>query len=75
MVCVTHIIRELWSEGYVSHDWLDLCLPTAALGRVDARVGGFPFGDERSLDWREPIDSWFFEVAQRVFAAVRYGAR
>lgn len=69
VVCVTHIIRELETEGSVAHDWLDLCLTTGALGRIDPRVND---DESPAPELLEPIDSWFVEVAQRVFDSVRF---
>jgi hypothetical protein len=72
VVCKTTIVRES-DDLRTAHDWIDLCLPTGALGRADARVGAYPFGDEeRSLDWRRPIDEWPFGVARRIFKAVPF---
>lgn len=68
VVCVSHVIRETVVD-VTPHDWLDLCLPMGALERVDDRIGGYPFGEDRSLDWREPIDAWFFRIASNVFEA------
>ena len=68
VVCVSHVIREIGAD-VTPHDWLDLCLPTGALGRVDDRIGGYPFGEDQSLEWRAPIDAWFFRIAANVFEA------
>ena len=55
VVCSTPIVREIDDGLRRPHDWIDLSLPLGALGRVDARIGGNPFGDEeRSLDWPAP---------------------
>ncbi len=62
LVCATHIIRE---DGDTGDDWLDLCLPTGALGRVESRMG-YPIGGEESRAWREPPDKWFVGIARRV---------
>jgi hypothetical protein len=54
-------------------DWLTFGLPLGALGRLDPRVGGYPFGDlDHSLEWRGPLDPWLLHVAQRVFDAVGF---
>ncbi|WP_432834097.1 hypothetical protein [Dactylosporangium sp. CA-092794] len=53
--------------------WLTLNLPLGALGRVDRRVGAFPFGDDGgpvSLRWRHPLDAWLGTVADAVHAEV-----
>ena len=67
VVCVTHVVRGIDGEGRTPHDWLDLCIPTGALGRVDTRVSDYPFGDDGSLAWRAPIDEWMYRVAAAVF--------
>jgi hypothetical protein len=72
VVCVTHVVREIDDAGRTPHDWLDLCLPTGALGRADARVGGYPFGDDDSLPWRAPIDEWMYRVAASVFRSAPF---
>jgi hypothetical protein len=73
IVCSTTIVRETDDGRRTPHDWIALCLPTGALGRADARVGAYPFGDaERSLDWRRPIDDWLFGVARTVFNAAPF---
>lgn len=65
IVCATHVVREEFGEEL--HDWLTLGLPTGALGRVDQRIGGYPFEEEDdSLAWRRAIDEWFAQIAQRV---------
>lgn len=54
-------------------DWLTLALPVGALGRMDRRVGGYPFGSlEDSLEWRAPVDDWLERVAEHVFARVPF---
>ena len=70
-VCAIHVIRESAEGTEPPHDWLDLCLPTGALGRADPRVGAYPFRgpEDESLTWRRPIDAWLFDVAARVFLA------
>ncbi len=62
MVCVSHIVRE---EGDAAADWIDLCLPTGALGRIEPRLT-FPIGGDESRSWREPLDAWFAAIAQKV---------
>jgi hypothetical protein len=56
-------------------DELDLYIPLGALGSVEPRVGGFPFGDDGgpvSLEWRIPLDAWFAEIARFVYADVPF---
>lgn len=58
-----------------SDDWLGFYLPLGALGELDPRVGGFPFGDaggDVSRAWREPIDAWLSDVGSSVYKSVRY---
>jgi hypothetical protein len=56
-VCAVIVVRESPNTKYSPHDWLDVCLPTGALGRIDHRVGAYPFDDEdSSLVWHRPID-------------------
>ena len=43
-----------------------------ALGRLDARVGGYPFGPDGglvSLAWRRPVDDWLIGIARQVARA------
>ena len=48
-------------------------MPAArALGRLDARVGGYPFGPDGgpvSLAWRLPVDDWLAGIARQVAQA------
>jgi len=58
VICAAH---EIASKG------ISFSLPLGALGRVEDRIGGFPFGNDggpSSLPWRRPIDDWLAEVAQ-----------
>jgi hypothetical protein len=70
IVCGVVVIRE--NHG---PDWVDFYLPVGALGRVDGRVGAFPFGadgEPTSLLWRRPIDDWLAEVGRLVYEHVDY---
>lgn len=70
VVCACYVMRE--NEGRAL-DWLGLGLPLGALARIDARVGGYPFGDEAtSLAWRLELDRWLATVAERVAAATSF---
>ena len=62
VICAVVAVREDLGD-----DWLDLCMPLEALGRQDARIGGFPFepDDSTSLVWRQPIDNWFARLASK----------
>jgi hypothetical protein len=43
-----------------------------ALGRIDPRVGGNPFGDfDESLQWRRALDDWLAELGRHVYENVR----
>jgi hypothetical protein len=56
-------------------DWLDLCLPLGALGRIETRVGAFPFGDDggpESMTWRRAFDDWLAEVGRAVYRRVTF---
>jgi hypothetical protein len=56
-------------------DWLYLYLPLAALGRIDARIGAFPFGadpEASSLAWRRPLDEWLAQLAIKVRCSVSF---
>jgi hypothetical protein len=69
-VCQTTVVRETEADGL---DWVDLGLPLGALGRVDDRVGPYPFGNTSvSGSWRGPVDDWLAGVAQRLYAAVPF---
>ena len=63
VICAVIAIRK--SNG---DDWLLLGIPLEALGRGDARIGGFPFDPDNgaSLAWRRPIDDWFARLAEEV---------
>ena len=63
VICAVIAIRE--SDG---DDWLLLGIPLEALGRGDARIGGFPFDPDNgaSVAWRRPIDDWFARLADEV---------
>ncbi|WP_327006812.1 hypothetical protein OHA72_05775 [Dactylosporangium sp. NBC_01737] len=53
--------------------WLSFHVPLGALGRVEHRVGGFPFDGRSgvaSLQWRRPIDGWLAGVAGAVHREV-----
>lgn len=66
--CGTVAIRE--EDG---SDWLDLYLPVGALSGLDKRVGGFPFEEGTgSRLWREPMDRWLADVAERAFEHVDF---
>ncbi len=67
VVCLSVVVRFEGNEREEGDDWLDLCLPTGALGRVEPRVGAYPFdGEIESRSWREPIDDWLAAIAARV---------
>src|SRR5579859_7388708 len=63
VICAVVAVREDHGD-----DWLDLCIPLEALGRGDARIGGFPFEPDNgaSLAWRRPIDNWFARLADDI---------
>lgn len=66
---ICSVIRVREQDG---DDWLDLCLPLEALGQLDARVGGYPFGPDGgpvSLAWRRPVDDWLTGIARQVARA------
>ncbi|TYC22462.1 hypothetical protein FXF52_20675 [Micromonospora sp. MP36] len=69
LVCGAVAVRE--EHGA---DWLDFYLPLGALGRVDGRVGGYPFlpDDDDSLAWRRPVDDWLASVGRRVYDEVDF---
>jgi hypothetical protein len=69
-VCGVVAVRE-----ETGTDWLDFYLPLAALGRADARIGAFPFGDDggpTSLSWRSALDEWLVSIARDVYAEVPF---
>lgn len=56
-------------------DTVELYLPLGALARVDARIGGYPFGERsgvESLTWRAGLDQWLAEVAAAVYTDVPF---
>jgi hypothetical protein len=73
VVCSNHVIREIENPGEDSCDWLDLSLPLGALGRVDQRVGAYPFDDQDgSIEWRRSLDDFFVDIVRTVAAAVSF---
>lgn len=67
VVCLSVVVRFEGNDREEGDDWLGLCLPTGALGRVEPRVGAYPFdGEPESRAWREPIDDWLARIAERV---------
>jgi hypothetical protein len=71
VVCGLVVVRE--EGGSYEPDWLDFYIPMGALGRIDSRVGGYPFGDDAdSLQWRRPLDDWLAEIGRRVYENVRF---
>jgi hypothetical protein len=71
VVCGIVVVRE--GGGSYEPDWLDFYIPMGALGRIDSRVGGYPFGDDaESLQWRRPLDDWLAELGRRVYENVRF---
>ena len=73
IVCGLHAVREEAEPLFYAPDWLVLDIPLGALIKVDARVGGYPFGSiEGSLEWRRPIDDWLAEVGAHVFARTSF---
>ncbi|MBO0516572.1 hypothetical protein J0695_33090 [Streptomyces beijiangensis] len=70
VVCGCVAIRE--DDG---PDWLDFYLPVGALTRLDARIGGFPFGQDggaTSLEWRSALDSWLAAIGADIFQEVPF---
>lgn len=68
IVCVTHVVRE---EGPGGTDWLELCLPTEALERVEPQLT-YPLYSPASQSRREPLDEWSVEVARTVAEIVSF---
>ncbi|WP_371589738.1 hypothetical protein [Streptomyces virginiae] len=70
VVCGCLAIRE--DDGT---DWLAFYLPVGALSRVDAKIGGFPFGQDGgtvSLEWRRTLDNWLAVVGADIFQEVPF---
>ena len=71
VVCGLVVVRE--EGGSYEPDWLDFYIPLGALGRIDPREGGYPFGDfDESLEWRRPLDDWLAELGRHVYENVRF---
>jgi hypothetical protein len=71
VVCGLVVVRE--EGGSYEPDWLDFYIPLGALGRIDSRVGGYPFGDfAESLQWRRPFDDWLADLGRRVYEEVPF---
>jgi hypothetical protein len=66
LACGSFTVRE--DNGT---DWIGFYLPMGALASV-YDVGAYPFGDETSRTWREPLDDWLTQIAGVVFAAVPF---
>ena len=67
-------VRVVCGASEATPNGVSLWFPLGALARVEDRVEGFPFGDDRrgsSLPWRRPLDGWLAEVAQKVHEEVR----
>jgi hypothetical protein len=71
VVCGLVVVRE--EGGSYEPDWLDFYIPLGALGRIDSRVGAYPFGDfAESLQWRRPFDDWLADLGRRVYEEVPF---
>lgn len=56
--------------GY-GEEALILGLPLGALGRLDPRVGAYPFGDvSNSEAWRAPIEAWFRGIIETLARSI-----
>ena len=75
-MCKVLVIREETldvGEMRYGNDWLDLSLPLGSLAELDARVGGYPFGDtSESGSWRMPIERWFEGIIRSISASVPF---
>ncbi|MFI6784514.1 hypothetical protein [Micromonospora sp. NPDC050276] len=69
------VVCGSYTTRYEGTDSLSLYLPLGALGRVDDRIGGYPF-DQRSgvesLVWRAPLDRWLADIAVAVYDDVPF---
>ena len=73
IVCGLLAIRGLVGASSVRRDWLCFYVPMGALGRRFSEVGAYPFADvEKSLTWRQPLDSHLAEIARRVYKLVPF---
>jgi hypothetical protein len=71
VVCGLVVIRE--EGGSYKPDWVDFYIPLGAFGRIDSRVGGYPFGDfAESLQWRRPLDDWLADLGRHVYEEVPF---
>lgn len=58
--------------GY-GEEALILGLPLGALGRLDPRVGPYPFGDVSDSDsWRAPIEAWFRGIIETLVRSIDF---
>ena len=72
--CFTFPIRHSdldVSATVTRSDWIGLAVPMEGLARV-LEVGAYPFDDGSSLEWRQTIQSWMRELAQRAYEAHRF---
>jgi hypothetical protein len=69
---VCGVVAERFEGG---HDWLDFYLPMSARAATDARIGGFPYGEEGdfpSLCWRQELDDWLAEIGRHIHSQVPF---
>jgi hypothetical protein len=66
IACGTVVVRD--QDG---PDWLVFYVPLGALCR-SYPVGGFPFDDRDSRDWRIPMDAWLRGIGSRVFEDIPF---
>lgn len=64
VVCFTVLSRGSYGDGC---DWLALCLPSGALGRVGVNADHLPtLPAEELRHWRQYMDTWFVPIAAAV---------
>jgi hypothetical protein len=66
VACGTFLLGEGW--GTI---WLCLYIPICALG-TGYPIGSYPFGNNASRIWREPLDDWLASLARRISPAIPY---
>ncbi len=73
VVCGLNVVREEAEPPFYAPDWLVLDIPLGALTKVEARVGGYPFGETiASLEWRRPLDDWLADIGRQIFRRVKF---
>ncbi len=79
LVCFVTVDRlgdaERAADSPYSPDWLSLCLPLAALAKIDSLVGHYPHGfkeDQHPSVWTRPLDDWLAGIGIEIYATAKF---